>query len=79
MVAPEVGIVRPRPRVAVALGGGGARGYAHIGVLDVLGERGYDVVLHLGDLAYATGYARLPEPRDAANIRVRKTHENTVS
>jgi NTE family protein len=28
----------------VALGGGGARGYAHIGVLEVLEERGYDVV-----------------------------------
>jgi NTE family protein len=33
-----------RPRVAVALGGGGARGYAHVGVLEVLRERGYDVV-----------------------------------
>jgi NTE family protein len=36
------------PRVAVALGGGGARGYAQIGVLDVLGERGYDVVTVAG-------------------------------
>jgi NTE family protein len=33
-----------RTRVAVALGGGGARGYAHIGVLEVLDDRGYDVV-----------------------------------
>ena len=33
-----------RTRVAVALGGGGARGYAHIGVLQVLEERGYDIV-----------------------------------
>jgi NTE family protein len=31
-------------RVALALGGGGARGYAHVGVLQVLEERGYDVV-----------------------------------
>ena len=31
-------------RAAVALGGGGARGYAHVGVLEVLDERGYDVV-----------------------------------
>lgn len=31
-------------RVAVALGSGGARGYAHIGVLEVLVERGYEVV-----------------------------------
>ncbi len=30
-------------RVALALGSGGARGYAHIGVLDALHERGYDV------------------------------------
>ena len=33
-----------RTRVAVALGGGGARGYAHIGILQVLEERGYEVV-----------------------------------
>src|SRR5919112_4556121 len=33
-----------RPRAAVALGGGGARGYAHIGVLQVLEERGYEIV-----------------------------------
>lgn len=31
-------------RVALALGSGGARGYAHIGVLQVLEERGYEVV-----------------------------------
>ena len=31
-------------RVALALGSGGARGYAHIGVLEVLRERGYDIV-----------------------------------
>ncbi|MEX2550559.1 MAG: patatin-like phospholipase family protein [Nitriliruptoraceae bacterium] len=31
-------------RVAVALGSGGARGYAHIGVLEVLEERGYEIV-----------------------------------
>jgi NTE family protein len=33
--------VRPaRPRVGVALGGGSARGYAHIGVLAALERRG---------------------------------------
>lgn len=31
-------------RVALALGGGGARGYAHIGVIQVLRERGYEIV-----------------------------------
>jgi NTE family protein len=32
------------PRIALALGGGGARGYAHIGVIQVLQERGYEIV-----------------------------------
>lgn len=31
-------------RVALSLGSGGARGYAHIGVLQVLAERGHEVV-----------------------------------
>jgi NTE family protein len=31
-------------RVSLALGGGGARGYAHIGVIQVLQERGFDIV-----------------------------------
>jgi NTE family protein len=30
-----------RPRVALALGSGGARGYAHIGVIDELRDRGF--------------------------------------
>jgi NTE family protein len=43
--AVTVDAVAPRrTRVAVALGGGGARGYAHIGILGVLEDRGYDVV-----------------------------------
>lgn len=33
-----------RRRVALALGSGGARGYAHIGVIEVLIERGFDIV-----------------------------------
>ncbi len=31
-------------RVALALGSGGARGYAHIGVIEALAARGYDIV-----------------------------------
>ncbi|WP_228373160.1 patatin-like phospholipase family protein [Demequina silvatica] len=34
----------PRPRIALSLGSGGARGYAHIGVLDEIEARGWDVV-----------------------------------
>ncbi|HEY1841090.1 MAG TPA: patatin-like phospholipase family protein [Mycobacterium sp.] len=33
-----------RPRVALALGSGGARGYAHIGVIHELRDRGYEIV-----------------------------------
>ena len=33
-----------RTRAALALGGGGARGYAHIGAIDVLEERGIEIV-----------------------------------
>jgi NTE family protein len=35
-------------RVALALGSGGARGYAHIGVVEVLTQRGYDIVAVAG-------------------------------
>ncbi len=46
--AAEVGVARPRgsapTRVALALGSGGARGYAHIGVIEALRARGYDIV-----------------------------------
>ena len=33
-------------RAAVVLGSGGARGYAHIGVIEVLRERGFDIALY---------------------------------
>jgi len=35
-------------RIALALGSGGARGYAHIGVIQVLEERGYEIVSTAG-------------------------------
>ncbi|MFI7580763.1 patatin-like phospholipase family protein [Kocuria kalidii] len=37
-----------RTRVALALGSGGARGYAHIGAIQVLEERGYEIVTVAG-------------------------------
>ncbi len=42
--SPSIGVVPPPTRVALALGSGGARGYAHIGVIEVLEERGYEIV-----------------------------------
>ena len=47
MSEPAVSGSRPT-RVALALGSGGARGYAHIGVIEVLVERGYDIVTIAG-------------------------------
>jgi NTE family protein len=42
---PQPGLLdKPRPRVALALGSGGARGYAHIGVIHELHDRGYQIV-----------------------------------
>ena len=39
---------RPRQRVAVVLGGGGMKGFAHIGVLRALAERGIAPTLYAG-------------------------------
>src|ERR1700758_428548 len=44
-----------RPRVALALGSGGARGYAHIGVIDELHDRGYQIVGIAGSAMGALG------------------------
>ncbi len=51
-------------QVSVALGGGGTKGYAHIGVLEALEEAGYEVVAVSGTSAgalvgalYAAGYS----------------------
>lgn len=46
--APIDPATRPAPRVALALGSGGARGYAHIGAIQVLEERGADIVCLAG-------------------------------
>ena len=40
--------IEPRPRVALVLGSGGPRGYAHIGVMRVLEEAGIEVDLVVG-------------------------------
>ncbi|TNE77324.1 MAG: alpha/beta hydrolase, partial [Gammaproteobacteria bacterium] len=34
---------KKKTSVALTLGSGGARGYAHIGAIEVLTERGYDI------------------------------------
>src|SRR5690606_4596036 len=37
-----------KPRIALVLGSGGARGYTHVGVIEVLIERGYEIVAIAG-------------------------------
>src|SRR5438093_13193668 len=48
---------RQRPRITLALGGGGARGVAHLGVIEVLKDAGYEidriVGISIGSLAGA--------------------------
>ena len=62
----------PRERaVALALGGGGARGFAHIGVLQVLEEAGIRVAEIAGTSAgalYAAGYAWGLTPADILEL-----------
>lgn len=58
---------RPLRPVSLALGGGGARGFAHIGVLEALEASPYQVVEIAGTSAgalYAAGYAIGLRPRD---------------
>jgi len=43
--------LKQQPRVAIVLGGGGARGYAHIGVLKVLQKAGIPIDLVVGSSA----------------------------
>lgn len=65
-------LVRGRPRIGLALGGGGARGYAHLGVLKALHEANIPIDVITGTsmgavvgAACATGY-RIDEMVDIA-------------
>jgi predicted acylesterase/phospholipase RssA len=59
----DLNMTRKSNGIALALGGGGARGFAHVGVLEVLDENGIHVGAVAGSSAgavagagYATGY-----------------------
>jgi len=41
-------VAEERPKVSVVLGGGGAKGFVHAGVLDALDSRGYEIVAMFG-------------------------------
>lgn len=50
-VAPPVAAPKPLPRIGLALGGGAARGFAHVGVIQVLEEAGIKPALVAGTSA----------------------------
>ena len=80
MAAHDVGVVSGRTRVAVALGGGGARGYAHIGVLQVLEERDLEVVSIAGSsMGAVVGGLYAADGLDAFSAWVRSlTHRDVL-
>jgi NTE family protein len=80
VAAHDVRVVPGRPRVAVALGGGGARGYAHIGILQVLEERGYDIVSIAGSsMGALVGGLYAADGLDAFSAWVRSlTHRDVL-
>ena len=67
-----------RPRIGLVLGGGGLKGFAHIGVLRALEERGIRPVLYAGTsigaliaTAYAGGMSVEEMTRRASSLRRR--------
>lgn len=48
---PTMAVPKPQPRVGLALGGGAARGFAHVGVIQVLEEAGIRPALVVGTSA----------------------------
>lgn len=74
--APRI-VPRAAPRVALVLGGGGLKGFAHIGVLRALRERGIRPVLYAGSsigalLAAATATGTAPAELEARAARLRR-------
>ena len=65
---PAVEPMQPPPRVALVLGSGGPRGYAHIGVMRVLEEAGIEVDLVVGTSVGSLLGAFWADGRSAAEI-----------
>jgi NTE family protein len=64
----QVPPLRPRPRIALVLGSGGPRGYAHIGVLQVLQQAGIEPDLVVGSSVGALIGTFWASGLDAADI-----------
>ena len=68
VASPAVEPMQPPPRVALVLGSGGPRGYAHIGVMRVLEEAGIEVDLVVGTSVGSLLGAFWADGRSAAEI-----------
>jgi NTE family protein len=62
-------VVKPRPRLGLALGGGAARGFAHVGVIQVLEEAGYKPSLVVGTSAGSLVAALYASGRNGADLQ----------
>ncbi len=71
-------MAEPR-RVALALGSGGARGYAHIGVIQVVEERGFEIASIAGSsMGAVVGGLRAADKLDAYTTWVRGLRQRDV-
>ncbi len=61
--------VRPAPRIGLALGGGAARGFAHVGVIQVLEEAGIHPALVVGTSAGSVVAAIYASGRSGAQLQ----------
>jgi NTE family protein len=68
-VAPPQPVAKRPPRVGLALGGGAARGFAHVGVLQVLEEAGIKPVLVVGTSAGSLVAALYASGRNGAQLQ----------
>jgi len=66
--SPPPMVMKKQPRVALVLGGGGARGYAHVGVIKVLHEAGIPIDLIVGTSAGALVGAMYADSKDPQKI-----------
>lgn len=70
---------RPRPRIALVLGGGGLKGFAHIGVIRALDELGIEPTVFagtsIGSLIAAAYVGGMPVPEMADRTRALKRRD----
>jgi NTE family protein len=72
-------VVKPPPKIGLALGGGAARGFAHVGVIQVLEENGIRPVLVTGTSAGSLVAAIYASGKNGAQLqRVAETMEEAA-